>query len=96
MSVFFKMHFVKQLLTEEIAQRRRLPMPSYQSIQDHDLLQTRTNRLIEFVCFLIIAAFALAFCWGLFEGAADTQAIRQTELDKEIKNTRIVFFQEGK
>jgi hypothetical protein len=74
-------------------------MPRYESIQDHDLLQERTSRLIQFTCFLLIALFALTFYWALFGGAAETQAIRETafaENDCRIAKTGAHCFINGR
>lgn len=71
-------------------------MPEYESLDNHAVLAERTGRLIAFVRFLIIVAMGLGAAWAVFSAASDTQAIRETELDRKLLNTRIAIVQEGK
>jgi len=44
---------------------------------------------------ILTIAVLIAIFLGLTFGAADQQAIRETELDKRLINSRIVFVQQG-
>lgn len=52
-------------------------MANYESLQDHDLLQCRTNRLISFTIGLIVGAIIMAFIAVGMQGMADESELRE-------------------